>query len=400
LLDRFWTSHTLCYADAEGRELTDDELPLRQVLNSRKSTSHHVKVLNAAGHWSDIELQTVPLIDDAGRLRGVAEMLRDKSRNNLGPREYRDMQRSANRDPLTGIANRTELRSQIGQLLTDATTSDWKVAFSLIFIDVDHFRQINDQFEHETGDHVLIETARLLQQETFSGEIVGRYGGSQFMIVCPATGGEQAARRAERIRLALSLMRIEEMKDWPLTGSFGVTQAASGDTVDALINRADQALYHATHGGRDRCAYLSPNEHAGPLLRESEAGIKPETLEYETQFLACLASELIVFKIGGFVNQADARVLEVTPERVRMRLGRTGLLSGWGRSNERKPVEVALDFGSGAPIRVINGRTVKSNQILVRVKIVPVGRIKSREVFLERARQVLKDLSTYFIAEL
>src|SRR4029077_16090240 len=126
---------------------------------------------------TDIELQSIPLIDDSGRLLGVAEMLRDKSRNDLGAREYRDGQRSANRDPLTGVANRNELRTQVGNLLAAAIKDDWNTTFSLIQVDVDHFKQINDRFEHETGDRVLIETARLLSQETYSGEIVGRYSG-------------------------------------------------------------------------------------------------------------------------------------------------------------------------------------------------------------------------------
>ncbi len=399
LLDRVWTGHTLCYADLDGRELDADELPLRQVLRSGKATTRHMKLLSAAGCWTEIELQSIPLIDDAGELCGVAEMFRDKSRNELGPREYRDLQRSANRDPLTGVANRNELRTQIGNLLAASIKDDWNVTFSLIMVDVDHFKQINDRFEHETGDRVLIETARLLSQETYSGETVGRYGGAQFIIVCPGASGEQVLQRADRIRLAFSALRLEETGDWPLTGSFGVTHAASGDTVDGLITRADKALYRATHAGRDQCAFLSPNEHSEPLLRESEAGITPETFEFETQFLACVASELIVFKLGGFVNQANAKVLEVTPDRVRMRLGRTGLFPGWGRSNERRPVEVDLDFSSEAPIKAVNGRKVRSNQIQVRVRIIPVGRIKSREIFLERARGVLKDLANYFMAD-
>jgi diguanylate cyclase (GGDEF)-like protein/putative nucleotidyltransferase with HDIG domain/PAS domain S-box-containing protein len=400
LLDRIWTGRTICFADADGRELSEDDMPLKQALESGKPTSREIKVLNAAGAWIDIELQTTPLIDSAGRLRGVAEMLRDKSRSDLGPRQYREMQRSANRDPLTGVANRNEIRTQIGHLLAAAIKDDWKTTFSLIFVDVDHFKQILEQFDHEAGDRVLMETARLLQQETYSGEIVGRYSGEQFMIVCPATGGEQALKRAERIRVSLSGLRLEQAQDWPLTGSFGVTNAVSGDTLEGVISRADKALYHATRAGRNQCAFLSPNEHNEPLLRESEAGIKPETLEFETQFLACVASDLIVFKLAAFMDEVNARVLEVSPERVRMRLGRRGLLPGWGRSDQRKPVDVELDLSSETPIRVVNGRKVRSNQVQVRVRVVPVGHARSREVFLERARGVLKELSNYFLADM
>jgi hypothetical protein len=219
------------------------------------------------------------------------------------------------------------------------------------------------------------------------------------MILCPATAGEQAAKRAERIRIVVSRLDLPELEDWPLTGSFGVTQGVPGDTVDSVPIRADKALYSATHGGRNQTYYLSPNEHSEPLLREIEGGGKAGAFEYEAQFLACTAAEMIVYKLGGFVNEKDAQLLEVTTERVRMRLGRRTIFSRWGKTDDTRPVDVELDFGTEVPLRDVNGRKVKSNQIQVTVKILPVGRVKDREIFLERARQVLKGLSTYFLAE-
>lgn len=397
LLDQPWTSRTVCLADETGRDLEDEELPLRQVVESRRASAANFKVLNRAGAWVDVELQSVPLLDGAGNLRGIAEIFRDRSREGLAPREYRDLKLSASRDPLTGVANRDELHTQLTRMIDTANEDDWKAPCCTIVIEVDHFKQINDKFGHATGDLVLIEVARLLQQETYSGEIVGRHGGGQFMILCPATLGEQASKRAERIRLVLCRLRLTELEDWPLTASFGVTQAVPGDTVDSVLCRAEKALYSAIHGGHNQTFYLSANEHPEPLLRENGASGAP--FEFEAQFLACTAAEMIVYKLGGFVNEHDADLLEVTRERVRMRLGRTGLLSSWGKSNERRPVDVELDFGSEVPLRDVNGRKVKSNQIRVTVKIVPVGKVKGRDVFLERSRQVLKDLSTYFLAE-
>jgi hypothetical protein len=130
-----------------------------------------------------------------------------------------------------------------------------------------------------------------------------------------------------------------------------------------------------------------------------EVGGEGGAFTLEAQFLACTAAEMIVYKLGGFVNEKDAQLLEVTSERVRMRIGHRTLFSRWGKSDDTRPVEVELDFGSEVPLRDVNGRKVKSNQIQVSVKILPVGRVKSRDVFLERARQVLKSLSTYFLAE-
>jgi diguanylate cyclase (GGDEF)-like protein len=388
----------LCYADADGRELPDEELPLRQAIESRHAAARNVKILNAAGDWIDVELQSIPLVDRSGKLRGVAEILRDTSRNDLAPREYRDVRVSAVRDALTGVANRDELHTQLGQLLEAAARDDWKVPLSVIIIEIDHLRQINDRFGRRAGDLVLIESARLLQQETYSGEVVGRHAGGAFTILCPATIGEQAVKRAERIRIVLSRLRLAELEDWPLTGSFGVTQASPQDSLEGLLSRADKALYSATHGGRNQTFYLAPCEHVEPLLREIDSS-SGGTFSFEAQFLACTAAEMIVYKLGGFVIENDAELLEVTTERVRMRLGRRTLFSKWGKSDESRPVEVELDFGSEAPLRDVNGRKVKSNQIQVTVKILPVGRVKDRDVFLERARQVLKGLSTYFLAE-
>jgi diguanylate cyclase (GGDEF)-like protein len=397
LIDRVWSSRAICYADADGRELLEDELPLRQALQSGRPATRCVKALNAAANWVDVELQSVPLVDDAGRLRGIAEILRDKSRIDLPPRDYRDLRLSASRDPLTGVANDNELRSQLGQWVESANQDDGQGPFSVVVCEVDRLQQINGRFGRSVGDLVLIETARLLQQETYSGEIVGRHEGHRFLVLCPATAGEQAAKRAERIRRVLGALRLAELDDWALTGSFGVTQGIPGDTVTGVLSRVDKALYSATHGGRNQTSYISPEAQAEPLLREIEG--KAGAFEYESQFQACTAAEMIVYKLGGFVNEKEARLLEVTTARVRMRLGRRTLFSSWGKSDESQPVDVTLEFGSEAAIRDINGRKVKSNQIQVNVKIVPVGRVKKRDVFLSRARRVLKELTTYFLAE-
>jgi diguanylate cyclase (GGDEF)-like protein/PAS domain S-box-containing protein/putative nucleotidyltransferase with HDIG domain len=400
LLDHTWSTRTICYADAEGHELLDADLPLRQALDAHHADSRNVRILDAAGKWTDVELQAVPLLDDSGRLRGVAEIFRDRSRAEGAPRAARDAQPSAGRDALTGVATDVELRSQLGQLVVAAGRDDWKVPFSVIMVEVDHFKQIRERFGRAAGDLALIEVARLLQQETYAGEIVGRHGsGGQFMVLCPATTGEQASRRAERIRAGFSRARLPELKDWNLTGSFGIIQAVPGDTVDSVPNRVDKALYSATHGGRDQTFYLAPNDHAEPLLREIEGAGKSGAFEYEAQFLACTASEMIVYKLGGFVTEEDATLLEVTSERVRMRLGKRSFFSRWGKTADTQPVDVDLRFGSEVPLRDVNGRKVKSNQVQVAVKITAVGRVKNRDMFLARARQVLKGLSTYFLAE-
>ena len=396
LIDQAWSSRAICYADADGRELREDELPLRRVLQSGRPTVDHVKVLNPAANWVDVELQSIPLIDESGRLWGIVEILRDTSRGNLAPREFRDLCRSTGRDALTGVANAHELKSQISVFLDAAAKDDWTNPFSLLIGEIDNFREITERFGRSAADLTLIETARLLQQETYSGEIVGRHSADQFGVLCPSTSGEQAATRGERVRGVLRCVHIPELEDWSLTASFGVTQAVSGDTVSSLLLRAEKALHTAIDGGRNQTLYLSPAAQSEPLLREVHGA--PGTYEYETQFQACTAAEMIVYKLGGFVNERDARILDVTSDRVRIRLGRRSLFSTWGKTEETQPVNVELNLGSEAALRNINGRMVKSNQIEVGVKITSIGRVKNRDVFENRARGIMKDLSTYFLA--
>src|SRR5262249_54192314 len=131
-----------------------------------------------------------------------------------------------------------------------------------------------------------------------------------------------------------------------------------------------------------------------------ETALPDGRLKFEASFHACTAAEMIVYKLGGFVTEIDAKLLEIKPQRVRLRLGRPGMFSGWGKTDERRPVEVELDFSSEVPRREANGRLAKSNQVLDRVSVRPVGQPRSQEDFDPRCRLVLKQLSTYFLAEL
>ena len=400
VLHHTWSSRLLGYSNPSGSELSDSELPLRQVIEGGKAVAGNARVRHADGRHIDVELQTVPLVDDWGRLRGVAEIVRDLSRTKVPAHEYRDLRLAASRDPLTGVANRGELEAQLTLLLAQVRDDPKSGPASVIFIDVDHFKEINDTFGHATGDIVLIELARLLQQETYSGEIVGRYGGEEFVILCPSTDLDQAIKRAERIRLAIANFELAELQSWPLTSSFGVTQALPADNPQSVLRRADKALYAAKNGGRNQTCFLQDDDRKVDEPPDEELGLPPnDRLIFESKFHACTASEMIVYKLGGFVTEVDAKLLEITPDRVRLRLGRTGLFSRWGRADERKPVELELDFISDIPPREVNGRLVKSNQVLVRVTIRPVGRPRSSEDFQVRAKEVLKQLSTYFLAD-
>ncbi len=398
LLGQMWSSRLLAYADKYGDPLTDRQLPLHQVVETGKPATTELQIQHWDGHWVRVEMQSVPLLDQNGQLHGVLEIFRDMSRSHRRSGEYRELRIKASRDSLTGVANRGEMEVELARMLEETANSSVPKPISVIFVDVDHFKQINDSFGHATGDRVLVAVARLLEDETYSGELVARYGGEEFVIVCPETPLEDAVRRAERLRKAVSELRVEGLGDFRVTASFGVTEAEPGDSVESVLRRADRALYQAKEAGRNQTRHLTTEQLLAQDEKEKEQNERPESWLYSSSFVTCAASDMIVYKLGGFVSDQKAKLVDVTPKRATLQLGTRGLLPFWGATENRQPVEVTVNFGNSD---FIPG--VPRQSAVPRVKIVvtirPLGWCRDHEAFERRARQVFKRLREYFAGE-
>jgi diguanylate cyclase (GGDEF)-like protein len=157
----------------------------------------------------------------------------------------------AQTDALTGLPNRRQLAIAGAQRLADCRRRG--LAFSAVMIDIDHFKQVNDRHGHATGDAVLRSVGHALQTQMRGGDLVARYGGEEFSVLLPGSRLEAAQRIAERLRIMVCELAGEDMGlDRGITISLGVAQARGGEDLDALLSRADRALYAAKHGGRNR----------------------------------------------------------------------------------------------------------------------------------------------------
>ncbi|MEZ5470937.1 MAG: diguanylate cyclase [Marinicella sp.] len=150
-------------------------------------------------------------------------------------------------DKLTQLNNRTHTDDYLTQCLQ--MTQSNKQPLSLILLDIDHFKAINDNHGHLAGDAVLKGLAELLKSQMGDGMFVGRWGGEEFIVVLPDTEAIKAEKVAEQIRLAIA---SNGHFNPSITASFGVASAHSEDTVDSLIKKADDALYQAKEQGRNR----------------------------------------------------------------------------------------------------------------------------------------------------
>lgn len=146
-------------------------------------------------------------------------------------------------DPLTGVSNRRALDETLDNMF--AMMSRYDHQFSIAILDIDHFKQINDQQGHLHGDRILQEFARLLDDSVRDTDMVARYGGEEFVVVMPNTSLEGACVFSERLRDVVQ-QRL------PLTISAGLGVASKGDSPQTLLSRADSALYSAKAAGRNR----------------------------------------------------------------------------------------------------------------------------------------------------
>lgn len=393
MLGQRWSPQLLGYRHLDERPMTAAETPMLRAIETGRTSLLPLMATHGNGQAVQMELQSMPLFDEQGRLQGVAEFYRDLSRNSgKNSSNFRDLKLAATRDALTNVANRRELESQLTAMM-EGFTDRSREPFSVIFVDADHFKRVNDTYGHSVGDQVLIDMARLLTQETYSGEVVGRYGGEEFVIVCPDTNIEQAYRRSERLRSTLRKAVIGGVDRLSITASFGVAQSEPGDTVDSLIRRADKALYQAKDQGRDRTCSLTNADlqNAGkPAARVNEEEAEP--FLFESRFTSVASSDMIACKLGGFVNDQKAKLSTVTTERVVMLIGNAGLLAALNPFSQEIPVEVDLVM-KGLSDAIAKRGVPKIN---FHVKIRPRRAILDSTAFQTRATQLMNDLRKYF----
>ena len=155
----------------------------------------------------------------------------------------------ANTDALTEVPNRRAaynfLRARVGEAMR------YKRPLSVILLDLDNFKLINDTWGHGRGDEVLVRAAARLSAHLRESDFLARWGGEEFLIVAPETASDEACELAERCRRGLADRPIDDIA---VSATFGISELADGDTVESLVSRADAMMYQGKTGGRNQVA--------------------------------------------------------------------------------------------------------------------------------------------------
>lgn len=164
---------------------------------------------------------------------------------------YRAIRRSMQQDSLTGLLNHTSSKVALDQALEQSAALGHSMSVGMV--DIDHFKRVNDQYGHPVGDQIIRSLAWLLKQRLRKGDIVGRYGGEEFIVGLPHTGQHEAVQIVDRIRLDFSQIRHPFEESWfNTTFSSGIASYPAILSVESLIKSADEALYHAKRQGRNQ----------------------------------------------------------------------------------------------------------------------------------------------------
>ena len=194
----------------------------------------------------DISISTRALRDEQGNYAGVEGIWRDISERKQMERRLEYL---ASFDSLTGVLNRRTVLGHLERLLSRSAP------LSVLLMDLDHFKQVNDGYGHAAGDHVLCQFTALIATERRGRDYFGRLGGEEFLLVLDDADLAEAEQIAERLRarVAATTIAIQERRVVPLTVSIGLAQARPQDQrTSDLLERADRALYRAKHQGRNR----------------------------------------------------------------------------------------------------------------------------------------------------
>jgi diguanylate cyclase (GGDEF)-like protein len=188
-------------------------------------------------------------------LRTAAEARDNLQRAEQLEAHARLFEEQARRDALTGAFNRRYLDSLLEKEFANDCEHGWPL--TVVFIDLDHFKKVNDTYGHQVGDQVLVSVARLLSASARQHDIVARYGGEEFVLLLPATGRDAATCVAQRLIKQIAAVHHAEVEHQPIcmTASAGLathTGSSPFPSAEALVRDADAALYRAKVGGRNR----------------------------------------------------------------------------------------------------------------------------------------------------
>ncbi|MDF1535065.1 MAG: sensor domain-containing diguanylate cyclase [bacterium] len=250
---RSCSDNFLAHVDDTGKRLCDDGCPLHEVLTDGQPREQDLYLHHRDGHRLPVSVRVSPITDDGGRIIGAVEIFSDNSIHVANQRRIDELEQLALLDTLTRIGNRRYLEMTLESKL--AETARYNTQIAIFFMDIDNFKDINDTWGHDAGDEVLKVVSRTLNGVIRPMDILGRWGGEEFIAATTNINRGTARSIGERFRKLIERSSVP-VNDQRITFTItvGATIARPDDDLASIVKRADQQMYKAKRAGKNRVA--------------------------------------------------------------------------------------------------------------------------------------------------
>jgi len=243
----------LMHINEEGKNLCNDcnLCPIMVVFNSGEVYDGELYIKHKDGYRILVHTNVFPVRNDGKEIIGAIEIFYDDSERNELKLRIQELEKMALLDSLTKIANRRFIEMQLSSRINEFKRFGWQ--FGVMFIDIDLFKLVNDRYGHEVGDRVLKMVANTLVENSRSFDLVGRWGGEEFIVIVPNVNETQLYTIAHKFKNLIALSNIKINSDIiSVTVSIGVTLSRQKDTLKSIIKRADKLMYQSKKNGRNK----------------------------------------------------------------------------------------------------------------------------------------------------
>lgn len=251
VVDKYRTENFLSPINEEGASLCEGGGPAEKTIVDGRIREAEVYYQHKDGHRVPVMIRVSPIRDSAGKIIGAVELFSDNLSKVELKRHLEDLRKQSLLDPLTQLVNRRGIEMNLNLRLEEMQRYQWPVG--ILFIDIDRFKLTNDRYGHYIGDKVLQMLAKTLLKNTRSFDMIGRWGGEEFIAIIVNVESKKLGAIAERYRLLVEQSQlVRDPENIAVTISIGATLSRPDDTVESIIKRADKLMYHSKELGRNR----------------------------------------------------------------------------------------------------------------------------------------------------
>jgi PAS domain S-box/diguanylate cyclase (GGDEF) domain len=249
------SDNLLRHVTADGQELCAEGCPLAACMCDGVNREAEVFLHHRDGHRVPVIVKAIPVTDEEGKPNGSIEVFADRSERSQLLSDLEALRKETLSDPLTGLGNRRFADLSLDKAIASADERENRGSLGLLMLDIDHFKNVNDTYGHQTGDRILRMVGWTLANAVRRMDAAARWGGEEFLVIAPGVDGKSLLEIAERARVLVgrSWLKLEDGRVATVTVSIGGALRRPRESAESLVARADARLYGCKSGGRNRC---------------------------------------------------------------------------------------------------------------------------------------------------